>query len=324
MGLDSYYAEAPYLRTFIAMHRHHNQPSTAEVKFGPLVHGADLDFQRWKSQKFEKTNTNADDLLVEIKDPLNLTSNEEKQLRQVVSQNNFVIYQYQPGKDYSVSGYQHLCNRLGLTNTISNLAANDDDVSLIQVSGKIHDKEYVPYTNQALKWHTDGYYNEPDQLVQSFVLHCIHAAHQGGANSFMDHEIAYLLLHERNPDWVEALSASDVMTIPANTQGRKILRAAFQGPVFDTSITDARVYMRFTERKRNILWKQQDDVLQAIVALGEILNQPNPWKIDITLEPGQGVICNNVLHRREAFQDDNNSGNRRCFHRIRYQDRVDR
>ena len=40
----------------------------------------------------------------------------------------------------------------------------------------------------------------------------------------------------------------------------------------------------------------------------------------VTLEPGMGIVCNNVLHRRDGFVDDPSRS--RLLYRARYLDRV--
>jgi len=312
-----------FSRYITAMHRHQNQPFTTEVSSRSVFYYADRSSRQWIKRKTDGYITTAGDLLVEIKDPLRLSSTEEQQLRQHLATNNFVFYQYRPDAHYSASGYQHICARLGLVNTVSNPVADANDISRIQVRDNSHDKEYIPYTDRALKWHTDGYYNTANNQVNAFVLHCIRNAQSGGSNSFLDHELAYLLLLQQNPRWVDALSSRDVMTIPANMSGATTIRTAYSGPVFDFSGKKPSIYMRFTERQHNIVWKDDDEVQDALSALRKILHQDNPWKIEILLEPGQGVISNNVLHRRDAFQDNHHAESKRCLDRIRFHDRVE-
>jgi len=40
------------------------------------------------------------------------------------------------------------------------------------------------------------------------------------------------------------------------------------------------------------------------------------------LAPGQGLICNNVLHNRTGFTDDMDKGIARLVYRARYYDRI--
>ena len=90
-----------------------------------------------------------------------------------------------------------------------------------------------------------------------------------------------------------------VMTVPANEMEN---RKEQTGPVFYLD-TMGNLCTRFTARKRNIIWKQEKNVLDALACLHEIL-QHNPYSFTYRLNPKEGVICNNVLHNRTEFEDD--------------------
>jgi alpha-ketoglutarate-dependent taurine dioxygenase len=46
----------------------------------------------------------------------------------------------------------------------------------------------------------------------------------------------------------------------------------------------------------------------------------SPYVLRLRLEPGMGIVCNNVLHARSAFRDA--PQHRRLLYRARYYDRV--
>ena len=179
---------------------------------------------------------------------------------------------------------------------------------------------YIPYTDRAIKWHTDGYYNPSDRQVRSFVLHCVHSAAQGGGNRLMDHEIAYLMLRDENPDFIRALSAPDAMTIPERTDEYGVARAAQTGPVFSIDPANGRLHMRYTARTRSIVWKQDAATLAAVASLEKLLASELPHIHRTQMEPGMGLLCNNVLHDRAAFKDDQD--NPRLLYRARYHERI--
>ena len=109
------------------------------------------------------------------------------------------------------------------------------------------------------------------------------------------------------------------MTIPANEVDDRVVRPARSGPVFSID-GHGHLHMRFTARRRHIQW--QDDALtrEAVAALLELLNSDAAWIMRATLQPGQGLICNNVLHDRSAFSD--SAEQRRLLYRLRFYDRV--
>ena len=150
------------------------------------------------------------------------------------------------------------------------------------------------------------------------MLHCVHPATRGGDNDLLDHEIVYLLLRDRDPAYIRALMHPETMTIPANLADGEQHRPDQPGPVFEVR-PNGRLHMRFTDRKRNILWRQDPLTLEAVAALREILNSDLPQRFHARLESGWGLICNNVLHTRTGFEDDQPP---RLLYRARYYERM--
>jgi alpha-ketoglutarate-dependent taurine dioxygenase len=79
--------------------------------------------------------------------------------------------------------------------------------------------------------------------------------------------------------------------------------------------------MRYTARKRNIAWRSDEMTRAALSALEEVLTD-DPLILRHKLQPGQGVICNNVLHTRTAFADGDDGGAGRLLYRVRYHTRI--
>lgn len=128
------------------------------------------------------------------------------------------------------------------------------------------------------------------------------------------------MLREKNPDYIRVLMGQDVMTIPCRTEQGEVAREEETGPVF--SITaDGELHMRFTERQRNIVWKDDPLTLEAVAYLKELLASDSPYIFRGRLEPGMGLISNNILHDRSAFSDD--TSHKRLLYRARYYDRVE-
>ena len=80
--------------------------------------------------------------------------------------------------------------------------------------------------------------------------------------------------------------------------------------------------MRYTDRKRHIKWKADKLVAAARQKLSDALNSENESIVRIRLRPGQGIICNNVLHRRSGYKDSSNNSQKRLLFRARYLNRV--
>ena len=147
--------------------------------------------------------------------------------------------------------------RLGLARLHANPLADEDGISSLEAAPEKAGRGYIPYSNQRLLWHTDGYYNAPEQRIRAFILHCVRPAAAGGENRLLDPEIAYILLRDADPQYVKALSAPDAMTIPANAADGAELRPAQTGPVF--SADAGALHMRYTARTRSIEWRPDDD-----------------------------------------------------------------
>ena len=78
--------------------------------------------------------------------------------------------------------------------------------------------QYIPYTNKALSWHTDGYYNVLDKQIFGIIMHCVRPAAEGGVNSLLNPENVYIALRDENPAYIEALMHPEAMTIPDNIE----------------------------------------------------------------------------------------------------------
>ena len=214
-----------------------------------------------------------------------------------------------------------LGRQLGLGSIDNHLCGEADGIAAIRVLDGDPAGEYIPFTNRRLNWHTDGYYNPIDEPIRGIIMHCVRPASSGGDSRFLDHEIAYILLRDQNPAYVEALMAPDAMTIPANVDAGRCLRPARSGPVFSIDPRDGRLHMRYTARQRSIVWKA-GAAAEAAAFLLELLGGACRYITRVRLGPGQGVICNNVLHARSAFRHHDGAGGERLLWRARYRNRV--
>jgi len=275
-------------------------------------------FERWRERKLARYPRRAEDLIVQVRDPRELSDSEAAEIRRVCGAANMAVYASPLAGLADKDIARRLGARLGLARLHANPLADEDGISSLEVAPEKSARGYIPYSNRRLLWHTDGYYNAPEQRIRAFILHCVRPAAAGGENRLLDPEIAYLLLRDADPRYVAALSAPDAMTIPANEEDPAAQRAAQTGPVF--SHEGGALHMRYTARTRSIEW-QPDEVTQAAVRhLKQILDSDSPYVFRLRLEGGHGLVCNNVLHDRSAFTDAPGEG--RLVYRARYFDRV--
>jgi len=285
-------------------------PSPFDLKNGSA-------YQNWRKQKLEQAPRSVEELIVEVRDPRALSGAEHEALLQRIRRCNMAIYA-SPAHEEDSNIPRLLGRQFGLEHLDANWLADEDGVSEIQVSSGTR-RSFIPYTDRPIKWHTDGYYNPPERTIRAMVLHCVRSAAVGGENRLMDHAMAYLLLRDENPRHIRALMQPDAMTIPERTDENGVARAAQSGPVFSLDETGA-LLMRYTARTRSIEWKQDEPTLAAVAFLEKLLATDAPCIFRARLEPGMGLLCNNVLHDRAGFSDD--ADHPRLLYRARYYDRI--
>ena len=275
-------------------------------------------YQAWRENKLENYPEKVADLIVEIKNPAALSSAEFEAIQTLLVKTNMAVFAGNTGDNPDKAIPAKLGEQFGLTELDDNMGADDGVTSLKVVSGQWRGG-YIPYTDKPIHWHTDGYYNAVDHQIRGLLLHCIAPAAKGGENALLDHEVAYIHLRDNNPDYIRVLMSNNVMTIPANIVDGKEIRPDRVGPVFSV-MPDGNLHMRYTARTRSISWKKDAVTQAAVKSLGEFLNSDSPYIYRATLQSGQGLISNNVLHDRAGFED--NESVKRLLYRLRYYQRI--
>lgn len=279
-------------------------------------------YARWREQKLDTAPRRLEDIVVELDDPRRLAPEQRGRIVALNARCNMAIYVGKTGGDPDKNIPRLLGEQLGLKTLDGHWLTDNDGISPLSVIGaeqRGERKEFIPYTDKPIRWHTDGYYNVPERTIRGLMLHCVQSAATGGDNQLLDHEIAYLLLRDESPELVRALCAPDAMTIPPRMDDAGVARAAQTGPVFSVN-ADATLHMRYTARTVSIVWRDDPATKAAVAALERILATPTPWTLHGRLEPGMGLICNNVLHDRSGFTE--TPEKRRLLYRARYYERV--
>lgn len=279
----------------------------------------DAAYQVWRAEKLARFPKTLAELVVEVRNPLALSDGEKQALLERCARANMAVYASATGGKPDKEIPRQLGLQLGLRDLDPNLLADDDGISPLAVAEHGTRGEFIPYTNRGIKWHTDGYYNAAERTVRAVLLHCVERAESGGENELLDHEIAYIQLRDRDPQHIRALMARDAMTIPARVENGRIERPAQSGPVFSVD-AGGFLHMRYTARAVSIEWKKDGATQAALAALEEILCRTTPWVFRGRLEPGMGLVSNNVLHTRTPFTD--SPRHQRLIYRARYYQRV--
>ena len=289
-------------------------------------------YRAWREAKLAGYPTQGEELIVPVKDPGNLTDEEYRAIWRLIAKTNMAIYATGLGEQEDKKGPRLLSAQFGLTHLDANWLADEDGISSLtprdedtsdpagRAPGTDPGKrgDYIPYTHHRIRWHTDGYYNPPDRRIWAMTLHCVRQADEGGENDLMDHELAYLALRDANPDHIRALMAEDAMTIPARVDEMGVARDDETGPAF--CVDQGLLHLRYTARTKSIAWKQDAATQAALHALEELLASRPFGVFTLQLQPGMGLICNNVLHTRSGFTD--RPGHRRLLYRARYHDHL--
>ena len=279
----------------------------------------DSNYLKWREQKLASANRSAQSRLIQVKNAVSLRDSERNSLITECLDHNFALYQFDDPSQNEKSAVHDFAKQLGLHSLDGNICADQDQLTSITVTKHKGQHDYIPYTPKKLSWHTDGYYNTKERQINGMLLHCANPASQGGESWFMDHELVYLLLRDENPEYVNALFAEDALTIPANIIGGEVIRAAQTGPVFSVNGT-GQLHMRYSARLRNIEWKNDALIAEATAFLQQLWKNGSSLIVKHTLQENQGVICNNILHSRTAFE--NSGAVSRLLFRGRYYERL--
>lgn len=287
---------------------------------GPFHPGDDAAYLDWRRRKLAGYPERLEELLVEVRNPCALTPAEREAIRARCAKANMALYASNCGADPDKDIPRLLGKQFGLIRLDHNWLADDDGITPLAVADAGDRGDFIPYTNRPIKWHTDGYYNPPERSIRGMVLHCVSPAASGGENALLDHEIAYLLLRDENPEFIRALMEPDAMTVPARTGENGEARPAQTGPVFSVDPVTGALHMRYTARTHSILWKRDPVLLDAVKFLEQLLAGDSPIIFRGRLESGMGLICNNVLHDRSGFAETETQ--RRLLYRARYYERI--
>lgn len=280
-------------------------------------------YSSWREAKLASAPLTLAPLTVAIHDPHHLSDDESTAILAAVTSANLVLFHLPPIKDDSLeAALLALGDQLGLARIDRNLCADDTGITAITVRDTGTDKAYIPYTTRPLSWHTDGYYNAPERTIKAWLLYCAADAADGGENEVLDHELAYIHLRDKDPALIAALMAPDAFTIPSNDEGGEQIRPDQSGPVFSVDPATGALHMRYSARTRNVIWKDDATTLAAAQALSDLFSAADAPIFRHRLSPGEGILSNNVLHRREGFRDDPSTGRKRLVYRARYYDRI--
>ncbi len=280
----------------------------------------------WREAKLDAYPGRLEDFVVEVKDLAEPTPAERQAILRLARTANMALYAtraHLSDERETRRGLVAFGRAFGLVAMEDHRSAEADGIVRIEVVDQGDRLGYIPYTDRPINWHTDGYYNFHgfERAVSAMLLHCMRPAGEGGVNRLLDPEIAYIRLRDSDPAHIEALMHPQAMTIPASVEANGRVRPENVGPAFYVDPRSGALGMRFTARKRNIVWRDDPATSAAVARLEAILCE-DPLILETRMEAGQGLICNNVLHDRTGFAPAEGGGRGRLLYRVRYADRI--
>jgi alpha-ketoglutarate-dependent taurine dioxygenase len=286
---------------------------------GPFDLKSDAIYTQWRARKLESAAMRAVDMTVSIASLTAATAVEIAKILTHCHYANMAIYACR-NQTEDPTELRQFGAMLGLHRVDHHLCVSEHGVAALTSAQSGPERLYAPYSNRSLSWHTDGYYNAPDEQVRAVILHCMTPARSGGENALLDPERAYIHLRDQNPDYITALMHPDCLTIPANEISEDEIRPARTGPVFSINPKSGRLHMRFTARKRHVIWRDNAMTRAAVACLLDLLNDPGGPVLRHRLAAGEGVISNNILHNRTGFDDAHDAP--RLLYRARFHDEI--
>jgi len=282
-------------------------------------------YKKWRDARLNAAQTGLNRPPVRVADLQNPSESEISALSSRCDATNFAHYDSSDSGGDSGDSPPLVQFGAALGLRVAEKHRSDDGTGLVRlrVTDKAAQRGYIPYSPRGMNWHTDGYYNAPDQRISGFVLHCVRPAATGGINQLFDPEILYIRLRDISPDHIRALMHPRAMSIPENRESDGTLRPVSVGPVFGADPATGRMQMRYTARTRSVAWRDDPATKAANACLRDCLAADDPLMIRVALKAGQGILNNNILHDRTSFTDEPGTAGRLVI-RVRFLNRVKR
>ncbi len=286
---------------------------------GPFDLQAHDAYRRWRDAKLDGYPGTVGDLLVTVADPAAPNDAERAAIRARIGKCNMALYRFANPPADPKAAVRAFGAAFGLARLDAHLQSDASCITALEVAADDARTRYIPYTDRPIQWHTDGYYNLPEDRVRGLILHCARPAVEGGENALLDPEIAYIVLRDADPAFIAALAHPRAFVVPPNESDGDTIRGERANPVFYVDPASGVPCMNFSQRKRNMAWRDDAATRDALQCLNEFLASDSPYIFRHRMAPGEGVICNNVLHNRSGFTD---GETKRLMFRGRYMDRV--
>lgn len=272
------------------------------------------DYKKWRDEKLAAYPNSVGELVVELGDMTAITEGEKGKIKDLVELANMCVYTA-GSADLNMDSLLALGKQLGVADTDkSRRHSNADELTN---SGILN--HAIPFTTRHVRWHTDATYYGSDKTIQALFLLCKRPAVEGGSNKVLDNEVMYIQLREKDPDALRVLMNKNCFKYRNPKTGE--IDEQLGGKVFWTN-SDGNLCHRFSFRKTDMAWSEDNDVKTARATLEAMMLAESEHVIEGRLEAGLGLISNNVLHTREKLVDSEDAAQKRLLFRARFYDRV--
>ena len=122
-------------------------------------------YETWRDEKLANYCSKSESLFVEINDPLKLSNAEKKAISNNCISNNLSLIRIK-SSGVIRKAISSINAQLGLVDFDLHLCAEDDGLVVIEDTKSPTKGGYVPYSNKALNWHTDGYYRSEEHTSE--------------------------------------------------------------------------------------------------------------------------------------------------------------
>ncbi|MEE9319625.1 MAG: TauD/TfdA family dioxygenase [Granulosicoccus sp.] len=284
-----------------------NVPQTLLTPLPPCYDGRSEQYIHWRSERLHLQKTTQSPCVL-LTDKLTNSDNNQAlvQLCEQVRLFGFAHYRLSTENEQPRQVVAKLATTLGLHHCDTGVIQDEaDQLSLLENHANSARSRFLPYSNKAMNWHTDGYYNAANDVLRSFTLHCLQSASTGGTLTVMDPELLLIALYDEDPQLVLELTHKQAMLLPANVDAEGHDRPDRRVPVLFAH-EDESLGLRYTTRSQHIQWRSEATRIAAERAL-ELIELHDEWHTAIRLQPGEGIVSRNVLHRRDAFDDESDT-----------------
>ena len=163
---------------------------------------------------------------------------------------------------------------------------------------------FIPYTDRAIRWHTDGYYHPPSARIRGMILHCVRPAASGGDNGLIDHEMAYIALRDADAGPRARADGSRRDDHPGARRRRRRRPRRRRPARCSRSMRRRRLHMRYTARTRSIEWKDDAATREAVAFLRGAAGRRRAGRFGCGCRPAWASSATTCCTTRSAFVDD--------------------